>query len=334
MKILVYNIAASSGGALSILHEYYEKAKRDTTNEWHFLISTPELSHQPNIHVHRFPAVKKSWIHRLIFDYFKAQSIIKEINPDKILSLQNIIVPRIKNFDQEVYVHQSLPFYEIKFSLIQNPKFWVYQNIISRLMFKSIRKSIKTIVQTEWMKNAVLDKVNVSKDKIVVDPPEVNIQVKEYFNPKPENYRTFFYPAGASFYKNHRVIVSACEQLKKEKNDDFSVYFTLNGNETKHIKAIKNRITEQNLPIYFIGQLSREDVYNFYSRAVLIFPSYIETFGLPLLEAKKHKTPIIASDMPYSKEILDDYEDTYFFQYEDSSHLANLMETNINSEFK
>jgi glycosyltransferase involved in cell wall biosynthesis len=78
--------------------------------------------------------------------------------------------------------------------------------------------------------------------------------------------------------------------------------------------------------IEFIGTITREQVYEYYSRSVLIFPSYIETFGLPMLEAKMHKTPMLVSDCPFSHEILDEYENVKFFRTEDETQLAGLME--------
>ena len=62
----------------------------------------------------------------------------------------------------------------------------------------------------------------------------------------------------------------------------------------------------------------------------MIFPSYIETFGLPLLEAKKCDTIILASDCPFSHEILDDYDKVYYFNPFDAKELSKLMETVIN----
>ena len=48
----------------------------------------------------------------------------------------------------------------------------------------------------------------------------------------------------------------------------------------------------------------------------LVFPSYIETFGLPLLEAALVGMPIIAADLPYAHEVLDGYEGVKFVPYD------------------
>lgn len=58
-KILIVDLAASSGGAMTILEQYYNKAAVDTGNEWFFLLSTPKFEDAKNIKISNFPWVKK-----------------------------------------------------------------------------------------------------------------------------------------------------------------------------------------------------------------------------------------------------------------------------------
>ncbi len=55
-----------------------------------------------------------------------------------------------------------------------------------------------------------------------------------------------------------------------------------------------------------------------------VFPSRYEGFGLPILEAMQHGLPIIASDIPSSREILGDHG--FFFETESADQLAERME--------
>ncbi len=328
--IMVFDVPAESGGALTILNEYYKEAVRgnDQNEIWYFVISTPNLTETETVKVLRFPWVKKSWFHRLYFDIFVAPRLVKKYNVDEILSLQNVIIPKIK-VPQTLYVHQTLPFIDKKFKVTENLKCWVYQNIIGRMIFKSLRKANKVIVQTNWMKNACIEKVDIKPEKITVVAPKIDIGIKKYFEPTEENKRTFFYPASGLIYKNHKLIVDAALVLKERGVSDYKVIFTLRGNENKHVEKLYNQVKEANLPIKFIGTVTREQVFNYYSRSVLIFPSYIETFGLPMLEAKLHHAPVLASDMSFSHEILDGYENVQYFSPEDAEGLAEMMEHNI-----
>lgn len=327
MKTVVFDVPADSGGALTILKLYYAKAIEDKQNQLVFVISTPMLEETDNVKVIRLPWIKKSWFHRLYFDNFIAGNIVKSEKADKILSLQNIMI-KGTGVRQTLYVHQSLPFIEKKFSLFENPKFWIYQNIIGRQIIHSIKRVDKVIVQTEWIKEACISKTNVSPSKIVVIPPEVSINVDAKYHENSDH--TFFYPASGELYKNHEIIVKASKILIRNGITDFNVVFTLKGNESKHIEQLYEYSVENKLPINYIGSISVQDVYEYYSKTILVFPSYIETFGLPLLEAKVHETPVIASDCPFSHEILDDYDFVEFFDPFDEIALSKLMLRHIN----
>lgn len=326
MKIIVFDVPASTGGALSILKDFYEEIvqNNDKDIEWIFVLSEPSLKETENLKVLRFPWIKKSWFHRLYFDQFIAPKLVKKFRPDKIFSLQNMIIPKVKT-EQIVYVHQPLPFIDYRFNFSENRIIWIYQNIISQYIFKSIRKSQKVIVQSNWIKKACIEKAGVQENKIVVIPPKVPLHIENYFKENEQNLSTFFYPAGASFYKNHRLIVAACEQLLRNDNYRFQVIFTLRGDENEHIKALYKRVQELKLPIKFIGTIKREKVFEYYSKSILIFPSYVETFGLPLLESKLHKGIILAADTPFSHEILDGYSNAYYFNAFKSEELKDLM---------
>ena len=327
MKIMVFDVPAESGGALTILKQYYEDAVNDTDkdNNWWFVISTPELVETENVRVLRFPWIKNSWVHRLYFDKFVAHRIVEQYQVDEVLSLQNIIVGGVK-CKQTLYLHISLPFVEKRYRITEDAKLWAYQNLISRMIYKSVRKADKVIVQTKWMKDVCVSKLKVMSEKIAVIPPKINIEINRYYEPKAKHLHTFFYPANGFIYKNHKVIVDAALLLKERGVSDYKIIFTLQGDENKHIEDLYNQVKKNNLPIEFIGAITQEQVFDYYSCSVLIFPSYIETFGLPMLEARLHHTPVLASDMPFSHEILDGYEKVRFFGVEEVVVLAEMME--------
>ena len=53
-------------------------------------------------------------------------------------------------------------------------------------------------------------------------------------------------------------------------------------------------IRSEKPPISLIGHLDKRTLFKKYIEEIVLFPSYIETFGLPLLEAKKMKSNIFA----------------------------------------
>ncbi|MEB2492992.1 glycosyltransferase [Peribacillus frigoritolerans] len=335
MNIMVFDVPAESGGALSVLNDFYKEATlfEDKGINWIFVVSKPQLKETDNIKVLRFPWVKKSWWHRIYFDNILAPRLIKEYNVDKVLSLHNVIVPHIKSY-QILYVHNSLPFVDYKFSLKENKLLWVYQNIISRNIIRSIKKSDKVIVQTKWMKKACIEKTRVESKKINVLPPQINVDINNFFKADDASLSTFFYPASSMDFKNHKVIVDACKYLKNKNINDFKVIFSLKGNETDNISKLYKESQDQNLPIDFVGNLTREQVFDLYTKSILVFPSFVESSPLPLTEAKLHHSIVIASDYSFSHEILDDYKNAYFFDAFNSNELAELIDKVLHQRIK
>lgn len=320
MRIVVNDIAASTGGAMSILKDFYNYIKNDTQNEWIFLLSDNYFEETENIKIITLQHIKKSWIHKIIFDFITGKQFISKLNPDVVFSMQNIITFGIKK-PQIVYVHQSLPFQSVKkFSFFKSEERVnaVYQYIIGKFIKLSVQKADKVIVQTKWMKDAVCKKANISKDKIINILPNIE-DFSRYKKDGIFDKTSFFYPTSDNIYKNNDCIYKASELLNKKGIINYNVKITL---EDK--KIIPN--------IKFISRIPREKVINEYNQSTLVFPSYIETFGLPMAEARQMGTIILASDCAFSREILDGYDNAYYFDPYNPEELAILMSEVINGE--
>lgn len=328
MRIMVFDVPAESGGALSVLYDFYNECKDDEENEYIFVVSLPELEETTNINILRFSWIKRSWGHRLYFDYFIAPKLIRKYKVNRVLSLQNILIPHSEVY-QSVFVHNALPFSDYRFSFKEDKLLWVYQNIIGKSIMNSIKRADHVIVQTNWMKQKIIEYLNLNASIIEIKRPKFNIEVKEKFQMTKKSLSTFFYPASGVVFKNHKVIVNACLKLKEESINSYQVIFTLNGDENQNILELYNSAKENQLPIKFIGNIQREEVLHLYSKSILIFPSYIETVGLPLIEAKYHGTPIISSNSEYALEVLKDYNKAVYFQSFNHRELSELIKEKI-----
>lgn len=321
LKVCVYDVAASTRGAQTILEGFYQEAEKNIDIEWIFILSTAQLAEKVNVRVRRYEWIKKTKWHRLWFDNVMMPGVIEEEKPDIVFSLQNTVV-KSKGIPQIVYVHQSIPFANIRFKLLENPLEWFYQNIISNFIFKSINVADKVIVQTNWMKGAIVKKLKKPSDNIYVISPSLSVLIKKYFRDDGRHPTIFFYPAAYASYKNHRLLVEACKILKERKIDNYRVVLT-----------IPDGIIEtEGLPIDCVGNMSYQNVIEYYQISVLIFPSKLETFGLPLLEAGLTRSRILASDMPFCREVLKGYENVRFFDADSKIELADLMEQTINGK--
>ncbi len=330
MRIVVNDIAASTTGALSILKDFYRYlAAHETEHEWIFLLGDSYIEETERIQVRVLSDVKKSWLSRLKFDLFTGAAYIRTLKPDIVFSMQNTLTRGYRG-RQAVYVHQPLGFQKWKRFSFLKPKereYAIYQHVIGALIDSAVRHADKTIVQTEWMREAVIKKTRVKPERIVKILPDVERPDVELCEHEPDG-RQFFFPSGDILYKNHACIAKAATLLNQKGITNFNVVLTLTQKEAAGCINYDNRY--QNMS--YQGRLSREGVYRLYGERILIFPSYIETFGYPPAEARQTGTVIFASDCPFCREVLAGYENAYYFDPFRPEELAALMERAIRGE--
>ncbi|MEE2665149.1 MAG: glycosyltransferase family 1 protein [Myxococcota bacterium] len=80
--------------------------------------------------------------------------------------------------------------------------------------------------------------------------------------------------------------------------------------------------------IHILGEVPYADIRQYYRNASLfVFPSYLETFGHPLLEAMAAEVPLVAADIPVFREVAGDA--AFFADPLSTSSLARAMEDGL-----
>lgn len=310
MKIAVVDLISKDGGALTITKSFFDYIAEgnDLDNDWIFVLSDQPLLETQYVRIVRFPDVRNGYFSRAKTELIEVNRFLKEERIDVVICMSNMGVLGCC-IDQYVYLQQSIPFQkEKRFSIFkpEEREHALRQYIQGALIKKSIKKSKMVFVQTDWMKNAVGESVK--------NVPIVNvgypIQTRMSYTKKPKNVGTdFFYPCGPAFYKNLSIIVDAVDILNKE-GYSFSFYITLTKEE---LRALSKRDIIDYSTIICMGKIPHEMVEDLYCKTTLVFSSYIETLGLPLVEAREIGTWIIASDCAFSHEVLDEYPNKDYF---------------------
>ena len=74
-----------------------------------------------------------------------------------------------------------------------------------------------------------------------------------------------------------------------------------------------------------VGRIPYDQVLEHYRTGTLVFPSYIESFGYPLAEARAVGTVVLAADTPFAREVLEGYPNARFFSPFNPKELSALM---------
>ena len=340
------DIAASRTGAESVLRDFSEYVRDSSDgNEWIFITGVPgiipfaaelkspaDVKDKAGIYVLLREDVKSSWLQRLRFELFTGAGFIRALKPDIVFSLENTMPGGALKAKSVLYVHQPLGFQKLKrFSLIKKEErhLAIYQYFISGMIDSSIKRSDRVIVQTRWMREALLDKLKVGADKVYAILPPLpgvpqNISSGEF------NEKLFLFPSGPIIYKNHECVIRAALILNERGYTDFKVVFTLNEEEAGEKLVKLSAQTRGN--IEWKGKLEREELFDGYRTGTLIFPSYIETYGYPPAEARSVGGMVLASDTPFCREVLEGYKNARFFDPFSPGELAGLIQKILDKE--
>ena len=331
MKILVIDVAAEYAGALTILEEVIKDSVVHKNHQFDFYVSQPKLKsfEDGNIKIHVLSWVKKSWLHRLYFELVQLPKIVKKNNYDVVLSLQNVLFQHFNNVTNVLFVHQSLQYLDKipRLFSIEGAKIFIRKFVLGPVIHYSVKKADTVLVQTNWIKKELLQRSLSKSNKIIVVNHSYVQLSKLVEPPKNAKFDEFIYPSAAGALKNHIQILNAMVHLNKRSIHP-KVYFTISPDENATAKYLYDTVQKNNLNVEFTGRLDREVLLSFMKDKTVIFPSLIETFGLPLYEAMNLRIPVIALNRAYSKEALSAYSDAYYFN--GSEELSTIMLSIIN----
>jgi glycosyltransferase involved in cell wall biosynthesis len=278
-----------------------------------------------------YPAVKKSWLKRIIFEYRDCMDISKNYKPDVWFAMHDI-TPNVTAPMRIVYCHNPSPFYKLslKEAWLEKPLFAF--NLFYKFLYGiNIQKNNYIIVQQQWIRDYFVKEYALYAQKVIVAYPDVKpkvlISVPSF---KHKSLFRFIYPAYPRAFKNFEVLCMASEKLSAL-IENFEVIITLNGTENKYAAYLYNNYKYLK-QIKFTGKLTRNEIFKLYEESdCLVFPSKLETWGLPITEMKMYNKPILVADCKYSHETVGNYEKACFFNPQDHMQLKDLMQNAVNN---
>lgn len=334
--IVVSAVNIRKGGTLTILKEclgYMSKMNDCNKFRIYALVHDETLCRYDNIEYINIPWSVKGWMKRLWCEYMTMYDISKKIgNVDLWFSLHDT-TPRVIAKRQAVYLQTSFPFYkphidDLKFDV----KVVIFSYLLKMIYKINASRNRYYIVQQEWLRKEFSRLFNQDTQKFIVAPPCGNKQDDGLCinNVKSDIY-TFVFPATGDVHKNFQFLCRATKILEsKLGKNKFKVLMTISGDENKYTRWLLRKWGDVD-SLKFIGLQTRENLTDIYSKSdCLVFPSRIETWGLPISEFMATKKQMLLADKPYAHETSMGSDAVAFFSLDNIDDLVCKMQMLVN----
>jgi len=236
----------------------------------------------------------------------------------------------LANVPPPIYINKKKVFIYFQNELLLNSNpfhlkgliLWIKRQYISSLKLSNY----KWVVQTNLMKDKLARNLKISKNLIKIFPIFPKLKKANHLN---RSTQKFIYVASGENHKNHQRLINAMDIASNRLDRPLHLYLTLADNKFQSFVK-RNFRNKSKLVIKNLGVLKQDMLYEKYSElGYLIYPSLYESFGLPLIEASQLDCVVLASDLPYVKEVISNF---YSFDPIDINDISLAIEKVIYSE--
>lgn len=295
--LVVSAVNLTEGGPLTVLIESLDAATATLSDEWRItaLVHDCALISNDRVRTIAFPQAKKRWLNRIWLEWFGFRKLSRELQADLWVSLHDM-TPVIEAKRQAVYCHNPSPFYRPSLTEAWfDPVFFAFNKLYMQLYACFIRRNDAVIVQQSWLRDAFRERLG-HPNVVVAYPSNISAKapqegareqaVAPLRVPTAEQPLRLLYPALPRVFKNMEVLCEALTLLPEELAQRIDLRLTFNRNEGRWARTLADRYG--NLPgVSLLGRRNRAEMTAEYRNCDLVlFPSRLETWGLPITEAK------------------------------------------------
>ncbi len=334
--IVVSAVNIRKGGTLTILRDclgYLSPLAMSGEYRVVALVHRRELADYAGIEYIELPDSVRSWFRRLKCEYVTMRKISRQIGDiDLWLSLHDA-TPVVEAKRQAVYCQTSFPVLKWNFNDLRFDYKIVLFAILTKYVYRfRCHENYRMIVQTQWLRKCLSRMTGYPESRFIVAPPETTGRPKAVSLNTSGKYR-FIYPATPDCHKNFELICRAAKMLAEEiGNDSFEVILTISGKENRYSSWLYKNWGDV-APVRFAGFMAKEKLEEAYAASdCLIFPSRVETWGLPISEYSRYDKPMLLADLPYIRETAAGAARTAFFNTGNPLELKEHMKRLIAGE--
>jgi glycosyltransferase involved in cell wall biosynthesis len=186
---------------------------------------------------------------------------------------------------------------------------WLYE--IKRFAYSiifsvGIHRAKKIFAVSKTTKNDIISNYHINEHKIIVTYEGVENPPVPPVKTPPIDGKYFLYVGNAYPHKNLENLLAAFDRVKKNgSNPEIKLILVGKGDHfTERLKEFAHTFASHESIIFF-GEATEAELFAIYTHAnAFVFPSFIEGFGLPAIEAVACGCPVVCSDIPIFHEIL------------------------------
>lgn len=332
--IVVSAVNIRKGGTLTILRECLAYLASEAGKyRVVALVHKRELCDYAGIEYIEMPDVIASWGRRLWCEYVTMHGISRQLSPVHLWLSLHDTTPRVEAERQAVYCQTSFPFLHWGWRDVRFDHKIVLFALFTRFAYRiNINRNSRLIVQTEWLRKGFARMFGLPESRFIVAPPRQDLPEVPGNGRKSPLY-TFLFASTPDCHKNFETVCRAAELLEQELGKNrFRVILTIDGTENRYSGWVCRQWKHVS-SIVFAGLMPREALYRRYSEAdCLVFPSRVETWGLPISEFAAFGKPMLLADLPYAHETAAGSTRTAFFDVNAPEDLKGKMERLVSGD--
>ncbi len=205
-----------------------------------------------------------------------------------------------------------------------------YQTLRLRLLRALVQAGLprarRVLFPSRAAAELVRREIRLPEERVAVVPHGIALDAFDAVPDEPPPAAPYvFLPAALERHKNIATLIEAVPLLR-----DTGIEAWIAGSEATdpaHAAELRRLVVARGLErrVRFLGSVPYRQILKYYRAAqALVFPSRLETFGHPLLEAMLTGTPIIAADIPAFREIA--AEVAVYFDPDSPAELAKAVD--------
>ena len=345
MKIVINATAAVAGGSITyLLNLLPPLAEIDQENRYLLLLPDrirDEIAFElpENFRVRYLSFARPQSLWRLVWEQTVLPLLMHRTGADLLYAPMDL-APIFAPCPVVLAVRNPNPYYEIVFS--NNPKLkFVFQKLLTRL---SARRARKVVFVSKYARDTIAPKIGVPKDKSTVvyhglshemfNPERDFSDIPLAFREKIDRFESFLLCVSTIYpHKNYETLLRGWSLLPEDLRKENRLVIAGTIVDEKYAARLFRLADELGIKgqVVFLGRVAYMHVPYLYANAsAFVFPSYLETFGHPLVEAMAMGVPIAASKSTCIPEIVGDAAS--LFDPQSPQELASKVEQVVDDQ--